>query len=58
MDLEEHSLEPVIERSCQTCGATLTEREIRDSLETGGPYLCSIHAAEEAGVAEEDELEG
>ena len=28
MDLEEHSLDPVIERTCAECGAKLTPREI------------------------------
>ena len=59
MDLEEHSLDPVIERTCEECGAALTEGEIRASLESGGPYLCSVHAAEEVPVEEEQpELEG
>ena len=53
MDLEEHSLDPVIERTCAECGATLTEGEIRASLESGGAYLCSVHAAEEVPVEEE-----
>lgn len=46
MDLEEKSLDPVIERECAECGAKLTDEEIRASLESGGPYLCSVHAAE------------
>ena len=53
MDLEEHSLDPVIERTCSECGATLTDREIEASLESGGPYLCSVHAAEEIAVDED-----
>ena len=57
MDLEEHSVEPVIERTCAECGAKLTEREIQVSLESGGPYLCSIHAAEQVPLEEEDEPE-
>jgi len=57
MDLEEHSLDPVIERTCAECGAELTEAEIRASLESGGRYLCSVHAAEEL-PAEEMEEEG
>jgi hypothetical protein len=55
MDLEEHSLDPVIERSCSECGATLTEQEISESLEAGGPYLCSVHAAERVPVEQEEE---
>ena len=52
MDLEEHTLDPVIERTCAECGATLTDREIQDSLDAGGPYLCSVHAAEEVTIDE------
>jgi hypothetical protein len=57
MDLEPHNLDPVIERTCAECGATLTEREIETSLDAGGPYLCSIHAAEQVPLEEEDEPE-
>jgi hypothetical protein len=52
MDLEEHSLDPVIERTCTVCGAKLTDAEIEASLEAGGPYLCSVHAAEESPADE------
>jgi hypothetical protein len=55
VDLEEHSLDPVIERVCAECGAKLTKAEITASLEGGGPYLCSVHAAEEVPLEEEDE---
>jgi hypothetical protein len=55
MDLEEHTLDPVIERRCAECGARLTDDEIRASLEAGGPYLCSVHAAEEIPLDDEAE---
>jgi hypothetical protein len=55
MDLEEHTLDPVIERTCAECGARLTDDEIRASLEAGGPYLCSVHAAEEIPLDDEAE---
>ncbi len=55
MDLEEHSLDPVIERTCAECGASLTEGEISASLESGGAYLCSVHAAEQVPVEEEQD---
>ena len=55
MDLEEHSLDPVIERQCAECGATLTSAEIQESLEARGPYLCSVHAAERVPLEEEEE---
>jgi hypothetical protein len=55
MDLEERSLDPVIERTCAECGAKLTKQEIDASLDAGGPYLCSVHAAEEVPLADEDQ---
>ena len=58
MDLEPHNnVEPVIERTCAECGAKLTEEEIAQSLETGGDYLCSVHAAERVPIEEEDQLD-
>ena len=56
MDLEEHSLEPVIERTCEECGAKLTPAEIEAAMEAGGPYLCSVHAAEEVELDAEPDL--
>jgi hypothetical protein len=53
VDLEEHSLDPVIERTCAECGARLTGPEIQASLESGGPYLCSVHASEDVPIGEE-----
>ena len=58
MDLEEHSLDPVIERNCAECGAKLTSSEIQASLDSGGPFLCTVHAAEEVPLEDEDALEG
>jgi len=57
MDLEEQSLDPVIERECAECGAKLTDEEIKASLESGGRYLCSVHAAEQVPIEEEDSPE-
>jgi hypothetical protein len=55
MDLEERSgVDPVIERTCAECGTRLTEEEIKASLETGGPYLCTVHAAEVVPLEEPD----
>jgi hypothetical protein len=54
MDLEEHvGVDPVIERRCAECGTKLTNEEIEASLETGGPFLCSVHAAEEVRLDDE-----
>ncbi len=57
MDLEPHSVEPVIQRTCAECGATLTDEEIRASLEAGEVYLCSVHAAEQVPLEDEDQVE-
>jgi hypothetical protein len=57
LSLEEHSLDPVIERTCAECGTTLTEAEIKASLESGGDYLCSVHAAEQLPADDEGEAE-
>jgi hypothetical protein len=55
MDLEEHSLDPVIERTCAECGAPLTKQEIQAALDSDGPFLCSVHAAEEVPLEQEEE---
>ncbi len=57
VSLEPRSLDPIVERTCTECGATLTEQEIQASLDAGGPYLCSVHAAEEVPLAEEEQPE-
>jgi hypothetical protein len=54
MDLEESSgVDPVIERTCAECGTKLTEQEIQASLDTGGPFLCTVHANEEVAIDED-----
>jgi hypothetical protein len=59
MDLEEHEgVDPVIERRCAECGATLTQQEIRAALDSGGPYLCTVHANEEVALDEDVEPAG
>ena len=57
MDLEPRSVDPVIERTCAECGATLTQEEIRASLDAGDVYLCSVHAAEQVPLEVEDQVE-
>jgi hypothetical protein len=57
MDLEEHSLDPVIQRTCAECGVRLTEQEIRSSLDADGPFLCTVHATERVPLEEEEEQE-
>jgi hypothetical protein len=54
MDLEEHSVDPVIQRRCAECGAELTEQEIRASLDSDGPFLCTVHATEEVPLEDEE----
>lgn len=57
MDLEEHTLESAEER-CEECGARLTDDELRRVLESGGPNLCSIHAADVVQVPDDIEDTG
>jgi hypothetical protein len=47
MDLEEHTLDDLLETRCEVCGAALTAIEIHAAREAGRPFLCSVHAAEE-----------
>jgi hypothetical protein len=58
MDLEEHSLEPVIQRNCAECGTPLTRREIEASLDSDGPFLCTVHATEQVSLDEGEESAG
>jgi hypothetical protein len=53
VDLEEQTLERAGDR-CEECGAKLTPQELEAVIESGGPTLCAIHAAEVVPVAEED----
>ena len=52
MDLEEHTLDETLEQTCTVCGAQLTTSEIEAARERGGPFLCSVHAAEELPAAD------
>jgi transcription initiation factor IIE alpha subunit len=56
MDLEEQTLEEVGDR-CEECGAKLTERELQQVIEAGGPALCTIHAQDVVPLADDDEPE-
>ena len=55
MDLEPRNLDPVVERTCAECGAKLTPEEIETAVESGGPFLCTVHAIEEVPLEDEDE---
>ncbi len=58
MDLEPRNLDPVVERTCAECGAKLTPEEIETAVESGGPFLCTVHAIEEVPLEDEDEPVG
>jgi len=53
MDLEERTIEDLPDH-CEECGAPLTDTEKEAVLESGGPALCSVHAAELLAVDELD----
>jgi hypothetical protein len=55
---ESGGVDPVIEETCAECGAKLTEQEVRAALESGGPYLCQVHALEDVPLEDEDEPAG
>ncbi len=42
---------------CAECGAKLTAGELQAVMESGGPPLCAIHAAEDEPGLEADEAE-
>jgi hypothetical protein len=52
--LEEKTIEELPSR-CEECGAKLTPEEIQAAMESGGPALCAIHAAEDEPGLEADE---
>ena len=54
MDLEPRTIEQIGER-CEECGATLTPSELKTVLESGGPALCTVHAAEAEALPDPEE---
>lgn len=55
MSLEDDgSVEPVIQQRCAECGAKLTDAEVRAALESGGPYMCQVHALENVPFEDEN----
>ena len=42
----------MIERTCAECGTKLTDQEIQASLDTSGPFLCTVHASEQVELEE------
>jgi len=53
MGLEERTIEGLGEH-CEVCGARLTDAELEAALESGGPMLCTVHAAEVVELSEDD----
>jgi hypothetical protein len=54
MGLEEKTIDQLGDR-CEECDAKLTPAEVQVAMESGGPALCSIHAAEdEPGLAADE----
>lgn len=45
--VDEHGIEDDFARTCEVCGTELTTQEIEEARESGGPFLCSVHADEE-----------
>ncbi|CAB4878003.1 unannotated protein [freshwater metagenome] len=54
MSLEERTIEPLGDH-CEVCGTQLTQAELEDILQTGGPVLCAIHADDLVEDEDEDE---
>lgn len=53
MGLEEQTVEG-LGRSCEVCGARLTDDELKAALESGGPLLCTVHALEQVELSDDD----
>ena len=54
MNLEEHRLEDNLAKRCEVCGTELRESEIEAGRESGGPFLCAVHADEELAAASDE----
>jgi hypothetical protein len=50
---ETEGVDPVIERRCAECGTPLSSAEIQAALDSGGPFLCTVHATERVPLDEE-----
>ena len=57
MALEENTLDPAVPERCQVCGAQLIPSEQQAVIESGSPPLCSIPAAEDVPLDEEQAAE-
>jgi Zn finger protein HypA/HybF involved in hydrogenase expression len=54
MPLEERSVDH-LRRKCESCGAGLTDPEIKLALDQGAQFLCSSCASQQVEVEEADE---
>ena len=54
MDLEESDGTEQVATRCEECGATLTPAELQVAMESGGPALCTVHAAEAEALPDDD----
>ena len=54
MNLEEHSLDDSLVKRCEVCGTELRQPEIEAARESGGPFLCAVHADEELAGPDAD----
>jgi hypothetical protein len=54
MDLEESEGTEQVATRCEECGATLTPAELAAAMESGGPALCTVHAAEAEALPDDD----
>jgi hypothetical protein len=50
-------VEDNLEQRCAVCGAALSTHELETAREAGGPFLCSLHEAEELPAIEEPDGE-
>ena len=53
-----HGVEDNLQQRCAVCGTGLTREEILASRESGGPFLCSMHADEQVPAAVEEAVAG
>jgi hypothetical protein len=56
MGLEEREGTETVGGRCEECGAQLSAEELRVALETGGPALCAVHAAETEALPDEPDV--
>jgi hypothetical protein len=55
MHVEPPILDTNLHLHCEVCGTPLTDAEIEAAREAEGPFLCSVHVAEELPAIVQDE---